>query len=129
MTYHSKTFKVSNKPIEGRIGYLPVDENGVEATEPVNVPAGQFVSFVRVYDESRIGSLNVFSFDENNPQAMTYYQLRLRGEYDFNWKNDPIKVMTQIDGKYYSTILPDLQTLYNMPSKRIVLKLETGMIK
>lgn len=129
VTYHSKTFKVSNKPIEGRIGYLPVDENGVEATEPVNVPAGQFVSFVRVYDESRIGSLNVFSFDENNPQAMTYYQLRLRGEYDFNWKNDPIKVMTQIDGKYYSTILPDLQTLYNMPSKRIVLKLETGMIK
>lgn len=114
VTFHSKAFNISNEPINGRIGYLTEDENGnVNVSEPVPVPASQFVSFSRVYDDSRIGSLIVKSINEWAPDAPTQYELRLRGEYEFNWRNDPIKVQTQIGGKFYSTIIPDLETLYN----------------
>lgn len=117
VTYHSKTFVVSNQPIMGRIGYLPEG-----ASEPVPVPADQFVSFSRVLDDSRIGSLIVKAYNESNPRENTYYELRLRGEYEFRWTNDPIKVQMQVDGKFYSTIIPDLATLYS--NNVIILALE-----
>ena len=121
VTYHSKSFNISNAPIQGRIGYVPEG-----SSEPVQVPAGQFVSFARVYDGSRIGTLTVKSTNEDAPEAPTYYELRLRAEYDFNWVNDPIKLMCSIDGKYYSAELEDLATLYNTPNKTIVLKYDEG---
>lgn len=109
VTFHSKTFVVSNQPIMGRIGYMPAG-----ASEPVPVPADQFVSFSRVLDDSRIGSLIVKPLNEMNPTAPeTTYELRLRGEYDFHWKNDPIKIQTQVGAKFYSIIIPDLDYLYN----------------
>lgn len=121
VTYHSKTFNISNTPIQGRIGYVPEG-----SSEPVMVPAGQFVSFARVYDGSRIGTLTVRSTNEDAPDAPTYYELRLRAEYDFNWENDPIKLMCSIDGKYYSIELADLKTLYETPNKTIVLQYDEG---
>ena len=121
VTYHSKTFNISNTPIQGRIGYVPEG-----SSEPVMVPAGQFVSFARVYDGSRIGTLTVKSTNEDAPDAPTYYELRLRAEYDFNWENDPIKLMCSIDGKYYSIELADLKTLYETPNKTIVLQYDEG---
>lgn len=129
VTYHSKTFKVSNSPLAGAIEYYPVDENDVESLTPEQIPFGQFVSFTRVADGSRIGSLTIKSENEDDPDAATSYELRLRAEYDFEWTNDPIKVTTSIGGNYYSAILPDLKTLYNMPNHRISLKLDTGMEK
>lgn len=108
VTFHSKTFVVSNQPIMGRIGYVLA-----EGGDPIPVPADQFVSFSRVLDDSRIGSLIVKAVNESNPTENTYYELRLRGEYEFRWENDPIKIQTQIGGKYYSTQIPDLKTLYN----------------
>ena len=90
------------------------------------MPAGQFVSFARVYDGSRIGTLTVKSTNEDAPDAPTYYELRLRAEYDFNWENDPIKLMCSIDGKYYSIELADLKTLYETPNKTIVLQYDEG---
>jgi hypothetical protein len=92
----------------GRIGYVLA-----EGGDPIPVPADQFVSFSRVLDDSRIGSLIVKAVNESNPTENTYYELRLRGEYEFRWENDPIKIQTQIGGKYYSTQIPDLKTLYN----------------
>ena len=68
------------------------------------------------------GSLIVKANNDANPLEGTYYDLRLRGEYEFNWRNDPIKVQTQIGGKFYSTIIPDLETLYN--NTTILLSLE-----
>ena len=129
VTYHSKTFKVSNSPLAGAIEYYPIDENDEESLIPVQIPFGQFVSFTRVVDGSRIGSLTIKTEDEDDPDAATSYELRLRAEYDFEWTNDPIKVTTSIGGHYYSAILPDLKTLYNMPNHRISLKLDTGMEK
>lgn len=121
VTYHSKTFNITNQPIVGRIGYIPEDENG-NKQEPVMMPAGQFVSFSRILDDSRIGSLNVNSTNEWAPDAPTEYELRLRGEYEFRWENDPIKIQTQVGGKFYSKVFPDLKTLYE--NTTIVLDLE-----
>lgn len=104
VTYHSKTFNVNNTPIKGRIGYI--DENGIQQL----VPAGQFVSFSRVLDDSRVGSLTVVP-DKNNP-ILTEFELRLRGEYDFRWADDPIKIQTQVDGKLYSTEISGIDELY-----------------
>ena len=126
VTYHSKSFDVSNTPIKGDIVYLPMQSDGTTATTPLSVPAGQFVSFTRLYDGSRIGSLTVKAMDENDPMSAIYYELRMRAEYEFNWTNDPIEVMCSVDGKYYSTILPDLKTLYNSPNRQITLTYVEG---
>ena len=117
VTFHSKTFAVSNTPIQGRIGYLPTD-----AVEPIPVPADQFVSFSRIFDDSRIGLLIVKAINENVPDSPTTYELRLRGEYEFYWENDPIKMQTQVDGHFYSIVIPDLKTLYS--NRTIILELE-----
>ena len=115
VTYHSKTFKVSNEPITGSIKYKQTDEM------EIHVPHGQFVSFAREYDGSRIGSMTVVG-DEYDTKVETHYELRLRAEYDFKWVGDPIKIITQVDGDYYSAVIEDLSTLYNNPN--IVLELE-----
>ena len=107
----------------GRIEYMKVDDDGNEVqTEPTTMPADQFVSVSRVYDDSRIGSLIVKAKNEFNLLENTYYELRLRGEYEFKWTNDPIKIQTQVDGKFYSITLPDLKYLYE--NTTIVLKKE-----
>jgi hypothetical protein len=123
VTFHSKIFNINNKPIMGRIEYMKVDDDGNEVqTEPTTMPADQFVSVSRVYDDSRIGSLIVKAKNEFNLLENTYYELRLRGEYEFKWTNDPIKIQTQVDGKFYSITLPDLKYLYE--NTTIVLKKE-----
>ena len=126
VTYHSKSFEVSNTPIKGEILYVPQQSNGTSTSTPQSVPAGQFVSFTRLHDGSRIGSLTVKAEDENNPMSEIYYELRMRAEYEFNWTNDPIEVMCSIDGKYYSTTLPDLKTLYNSSNRQITLTYVEG---
>lgn len=109
VTYHSKTFRVSNTPITGIIGYQPEDENG-NKLDPQRLPAEHFVSFTRVLDGSRIGVLAVK--EDPHGGANTTYELKLRGEYDFNWENDPIEITAQVDGVLYSYTLNDLSTLY-----------------
>lgn len=121
VAYHSKSFEVSNTPIKGEILYLPLQGSALKS-----VPAGQFVSFTRVFDGSRIGSLTVKAVDENDPASDVYYELRMRAEYEFNWSNDPIEIMCSIDGKYYSTIIPDLKSLYNSPNRKITLTYVEG---
>ena len=94
VVYHSKTFRVSNTPITGIIKYGTAD-----------VPAGQFISFTREFNGSRIGSMNVTEDGK--------YELKLRKEYEFYWINDPIKLITSIGGKYYSATIDSLEELYN----------------
>lgn len=94
VVYYSKTFRISNTPVNGTIKY-----------GTTNVPAGQFISFTRVYNGSRIGSVNV---TENG-----IYELKLRKEYEFYWTNDPVKLVTSVGGKYYSATINSLEELYN----------------
>ena len=105
VTYHSKTFNVSSAPITGSIKYKTA------GGEALVIPEDQFVSFTRIQDGSRIGSLTVKDVKADG----TNYELRLRAEYQFKWTNDPIEVISQIDGKYYSAEVTDLATLYNSP--------------
>lgn len=117
VTYHSKTFNVNNTPIKGIIGYIDENENRQV------VPAGQFVSFSRVLDDSRVGSLVVVPNTDGGP-VQTKFELRLRGEYDFRWTDDPIKIQTQVDGKLYSTVISGIDQLYtNDGSAQIILEL------
>ena len=112
VVYHSKTFKLSNTPMTGEILY-----KDSEGATPKPLPANQFVSFSRLYDGSRIGSM-LIGADGN-------YTLRLRREYEFYWRNDPIELVAHVDDgnpatdDYYYAQIQDLETLSE--SSQIVL--------
>lgn len=76
--FYDKTFKVSNKSIEGSITY------GENEGAQTAMPEDSFVVLQRVSDGARIGS---FTIDSNG-----HYLLRLRSEYDINWDLDEYKV-------------------------------------
>ena len=116
VSYHSKTFRINNNPLQGNIGYIAPGQS-----EPIMLPAEHFVSFTRIKDGSRIGSLVVKPINDLIPNGPTYYELRLRKEYEFEWENDPIKISSQVDGVVYTFILPDLKTLYEAANKTIIL--------
>ena len=113
VVYHSKTFKLTNTPMTGQIFY---SEGG---TDKNPIPANQFVTFTRVYDGSRIGSMTITSNGN--------YSLRLRKEYEFYWRNDPIELIAHIDdgnpntkSDYYGVVVQDLATLSTSPNVVLV---------
>lgn len=98
VSYKTKSFNLTNAPIEGKITY----------GDNINVPEGQFISFSREIDGSRIGSLTVTEDGS--------YQLRLRKEYEFTWdQNDPVKLFAKIGETYYIATYPNLATLFESP--------------
>ena len=102
VSYKTKTFNVTNAPIQGTITYNETD-----------VPKGTFVSFSREFDGSRIGSITVTENGE--------YQLRLRKEYEFTWdQNDPVKLYAKIGEEYYVATYPNLATLFASPDINLV---------
>lgn len=102
ISYKTKTFNVTNAPISGTI----------TCSDGTKVPQGQFVSFSRELDGSRIGSVTV--------TADGQYQLRLRKEYEFTWnQNDPVKFYAKIGNSYYTATLNNLEALYNNPSIKL----------
>lgn len=104
VSYKSKTFNVTNAPITGSITY---------AGAPV--PAGQFISFSREIDGSRIGSLTVTEDGK--------YQLHLRKEYEFTWdQTDPVKLYAKIGENYYVATYANLKALANAPDINLTLE-------
>ena len=101
VTYDEKVFNISNEPITGSITY-----GGTP------VPAGSFVSFALISNNSRIGSMTITS-------AGTY-ELRLRPEYQFDWKTngaeDTITIDYQVGNETYSATVRDLATLSTNPT-------------
>ncbi|MBQ7787749.1 MAG: hypothetical protein IJ378_06260 [Alistipes sp.] len=109
ISYKTKTFNVTNAPISGNI----------TCSDGTTVPKGQFVSFSRELDGSRIGSVTV--------TADGQYQLRLRKEYEFTWnQNDPVKFYAKIGNSYYTATLNNLEALYNNPSITLVKESTVG---
>ncbi len=96
VTYDEKVFNISNKPITGSITY-----------DGQNVPAGSFVSFALISNNSRIGSMTITSAGN--------YELRLRPEYQFDWAtngtDNTITIDYQQGGNTYSATVKDLKTL------------------
>lgn len=104
VSYKSKTFNVTNAPITGSITYAGT-----------SVPAGQFISFSREIDGSRIGSLTVTEDGK--------YQLRLRKEYEFTWdQTDPVKLYAKIGENYYVATYANLKALANAPDINLTLE-------
>lgn len=87
VVFYSKTFRVTNSSITGKLKYK--DDNGAEQV----VPAGAFVAFERVSNNSRIGAVTV--------TADGQYELRLRKEYAFNWYTDQVQFHYELNGKVY----------------------------
>lgn len=83
---YSKTFRVTNESIKGTLKY---DENDTIK----EVPAGAFVAFERVSNDSRIGVVTV--------GANGGFELRLRKEYAFNWYTNHVRFHYEVDGKVY----------------------------
>ena len=110
VVYYSKTFRVTNRSITGTLRYATAD--GVK-----DVPVGAFVSFERVGNNSRIGSVTV--------TADGRYELRLRREYEFNWYSDKIELHYEdTAGNVYHKIYDNLAELFAKPD--IELQAATG---
>ncbi len=96
VTYDEKVFNISNEPITGQITY-----------DGTSVPAGSFVSFALISNNSRIGSMTI--------KANGSYELRLRPEYEFDWATNgtehTITIDYQVDNETYSATIKDLATL------------------
>ena len=106
VVYYSKTFKITNNSITGSIKY------GESATSALaDVPAKSFVPMERTYDNTRIGSMTITSDGK--------YELRLRGEYDFNWYTDEIQFEYTVGNTVYTAKYNSLNDL--MTSKDLVL--------
>lgn len=102
VVFYKKTFKVTNKTIDGAINY---ELDGVSTP----IPADAFVAFARTKDGVRIGSVRVVS-DGN-------YTLNLRSEYEFSWATDEIEFdYIGTDGTVYHCHLPSLEALFNNPN-------------
>ncbi len=78
--FFTKTFTVKNRPITGHIAYQP---DGQDATP---IPITGFVSFELTRNNNRIGTVTLSKDGDN-----TKYELKLRKEYAYNWRNDPIR--------------------------------------
>ena len=110
--YYNKTFKVSNKSIEGSITY------GASATSQSALPKDAFVVLQRVSDGARVGS---FTIDSDG-----HYILRLRSEYSINWDLDEYKVdyTTDVAGEnkvYVSERTLTLPNLMANPNNKLIL--------
>ena len=111
VVYYSKTFRVSNKSITGKLQYRNAD--GMVQ----DIPKDAFVSFERTRNGSRIGSVSV--------TADGQYELRLRKEYEFNWYTDEVELhYTGDGGMVYHATYPSLSSLFASP--HIVLEPSAG---
>ena len=95
--YFEKRFKVTNTLIQGDIKR---ESNGVE----YNIARGEFVSFSVERTGVRIGSMNITSDGR--------FQLNLRAEYNFTWKDDAILLSYIKDGIVYEARFDSLDKLY-----------------
>ena len=109
VVFYSKTFRITNKPMTGKIYYT--DESGIRKP----IPANTFVSFERVSNASRIGAVTITGDGS--------YELRLRKEYSFNWDNHNVKFRCEVGGKVYSVPYPSLAALFKAQNE-VVLTLE-----
>ena len=104
--FYQKQFKVQNSSITGTLRYST--DEGIK-----DVPAGSFVPFEVEPTYNRIGTVTV--------GAGGAFELRLRGEYQYDWGTDNVKLQYVIDGKVYEKVYGSLSALYSSLSSPIVL--------
>lgn len=109
VVYYSKKFRVQNNSIKGRIQYST--ENGA-----LDVPAGSFVPFEVEPTYNRIGTVTVSSDGQ--------FELRLRGEYDYDWNTDDVKFQFTLNGKMYEKSFASLSALESALAEPVILNLQ-----
>ena len=107
VVYFEKTFRVQNSSISGRLRY---NRHGrIE-----DVPYESFVVLERIKTYNRIGTVTIGNLTSDNKNM----DVRLRGEYTYNWYNDPVKIqyaVTESNGTYvYEKVFDSLDALYSM---------------
>ena len=98
VVFYQKRFRINNSSLEGRIQY---EKNGVLT----DVPAGSFVPFEVDPTYNRIGTVTIA--DNGN------FELRLRGEYRYDWLTDKVKFQYVEEGVKYECTFNSLNALYN----------------
>ena len=95
VVFWDKTFEVKTEHMTGQLMY---EKNG----QVIPVPEDAFVAFVRLRTNARIGvvTLNTHTGGPGD------FELNLRDEYSFNWKDDPID--------FYFTDKTDGNKVYNL---------------
>lgn len=111
VVFWDKTFHVDTRNMMGRIAYK---RNG----QLIPVPRDAFIAFVRMRTGARIGVVTI--------QQDGIFELNLREEYRFEWKDDPIDFYYKDpDGNVYSWVYEvdgeqvdtDLDFLYEIIEK------------
>lgn len=106
VVFYQKRFRVHNSSIIGRLQYQTADG-------PVDVPAGAFVPFEVEPTYNRIGTVDVSSGGQ--------FELRLRGEYNYDWNIDDVKFQFTIDGQVYEKTFTSLSALESALTQPIIL--------
>ena len=97
VTYFSKTFRISNKPISGLIKYTDGEGN-------VDLPVGYSVSFYNKTTGQRIYSTVISEAGK--------FDLYLSNNRPVDIEKDPVIVSVQIGGNYYEAEIPYVKDLF-----------------
>ena len=106
VVFYQKRFRVHNSSMTGTIQYR---KNGVVG----NIPAGSFVPFEVEPTYNRIGTVTIGDAGQ--------YELRLRGEYRYDWLTDQVKFQYVEGDVTYEKVFSSLNAL-NSSSGPIILE-------
>ena len=120
MVFNRKRFKVQNKSIIGRLKYRNGSLN--------DVPFEAFVVLERIKTYNRIGTVTIGNVEQGHNM-----DIRLRGEYNYSWYNDPVKIQyartTESGTIVYEKTFESLDELYNLAEREdIILEKIESMI-
>lgn len=104
VTYHPKTFKVTNTPLEGKLVY---------GDSSASVPMGHSVSFYNKETGERLYSTTLSGNDG-------YFELYLNPDRPIDWNTGKMWVYVQVGGKYYSAEIPSPSYLTDEPTIKLV---------
>ena len=121
VVFNRKRFKVQNKSIIGRLKYRNGSLN--------DVPFESFVVLERIKTYNRIGTVTIGNVGADGHNM----DIRLRGEYNYSWYNDPVKIQyartSGGDTIVYEKTFESLDELYNLAEREdIILEKVESMI-
>ena len=98
VVYYQKRFRIQNSSMKGTIQYR---KDGVVT----DIPANAFVPFEVEPTYNRIGTVTIHDGGQ--------YELRLRGEYRYDWTTDNVKFQYVEGGITYEVVFDNLNALYS----------------
>lgn len=106
VVFYQKKFRIQNESITGRLQY---EKNG----QIIDIPSGSFVPFEVEPTYNRIGTVTI----TDNGQ----FELRLRGEYRYDWLTDQVKFQYVEGDVTYEKVFGSLNSL-NTSTGSIILE-------